>query len=72
MVWYIKMVWYASIFAKKYCTLVRYALFVMVRIRYIGMLYEFTYETFLVHWYGMFSAKPVAVNENLCDRTHTI
>ena len=27
---------YASIFAKKYGTLVRYAFFVMVRIRYVG------------------------------------
>ena len=30
------MVRYASIFAKKYGTLVRYAFFVMVRVQYVG------------------------------------
>ena len=32
----VSMVWYASIFAKKYGMLVRYAFFVMVRVRYVG------------------------------------
>ena len=31
---------YASIFAKKYGTLVRYAFFVVVRVRYVGTLFE--------------------------------
>ena len=31
---------YASIFAKKYGTLVRYAFFVMVQVRYVGTLFE--------------------------------
>ena len=33
---YVCTVWYASIFAKKYGSLVRYAFFVMVRVRYVG------------------------------------
>ena len=33
---YVGTVRYASISAKKYCTLLRYALFVMVRLRYVG------------------------------------
>ena len=33
---YVSAVWYASIFAKKYGTVVRYAIFVMVRVRYVG------------------------------------
>ena len=39
---YVSTVWYASIFANKYGTLVRYAFFVMVRVRYVGT----------VRWYG--------------------
>ena len=31
---------YASIFAKRYGTLVRYAFFVMVRVRYVGTWFE--------------------------------
>ena len=34
------MVRYASIFAKKYGTLVRYFFFVMVRVRYVSTLFE--------------------------------
>ena len=54
---YVGTVRYASIFAKKYGTLVRYAFFVMVRVRYdgtvrlscsgtgryVGTLFEFAY-----------------------------
>ena len=39
---------YASIFAKKYGTLVRYAFFVMVRVRYVGSLLELKISDF---WY---------------------
>ena len=38
---------YASIFAKKYGTLVRYAFFVMVRVRYVGTLFELKIPDFL-------------------------
>ena len=41
-------VWYASIFAKKYGTLMRYALFVMVRVWYVGTVrfkIELKYDT---------------------------
>ena len=34
---YVSTARYASIFGKKYSTLVRYAFFVMVRVRYVGM-----------------------------------
>ena len=34
---------YASISAKKYGALIRYAFFVMVRERYVGALFEFAY-----------------------------
>ena len=37
---------YASIFAKKYDTLVRYAFFVMVRVRYVGTLLELKISDF--------------------------
>ena len=37
---YVGTVLYASIFAKKYGTLVRYAFFVMVRVRYVDTLFE--------------------------------
>ena len=40
---YVDAVRQASIFAKKYGTLVRYAVFVMVRVGYVGTLFEFTY-----------------------------
>ena len=37
---YVGTVRYASIFAKKYGMLVRYVFFVIVRVRYVGMLFE--------------------------------
>ena len=37
---YVGIVRYASIFAKKYGTLVRYTFFTMVRVRYVGTLFE--------------------------------
>ena len=40
---YVGTVRYASTFAKKYGALVRYAFFVMVRVRYVGTLFEFAY-----------------------------
>ena len=43
---YVGTVRYASIFAKKYCTLVRCAFFVMIRVRYVGTLFELIYQTF--------------------------
>ena len=43
---YVGTVRYASIFAKKYGTLVRYAFFVMVRARYVGTLFEFKLPDF--------------------------
>ena len=39
----VSMVRYASVFAKKHGTLVQYAFFAMVRLRYVGTLYEFAY-----------------------------
>ena len=41
MVQYVSTVRYASIFAEKYVTLVRYAFFAMARVRYVGALFEF-------------------------------
>ena len=58
-VWQYGAVRYASIFPKKYDTLVQYAFFVMVRVRYFGTLFEFAYKTFYV--------QRVAVNEDSCD-----
>ena len=43
---YVGTVRYASIFAKKYGTLIRYAFFVMVRVRYVGMLFKFKIPNF--------------------------
>ena len=40
---YVGTVRYASTFAKKYGTLVRYAFLAMVRVRYVGTLFEFAY-----------------------------
>ena len=37
---------YASIFAKRYGTLVRYAFFVMVRVRYVGTWFELKIPNF--------------------------
>ena len=37
---YVGTVRYASIFAKKYGTLVQYAFFVIVQVQYVGMLFE--------------------------------
>ena len=42
---------YASIFAKRYGTLVRYAFFVMVRVRYVGTIGLFCNGTGTVRWY---------------------
>ena len=39
---------------------VRYAFLVMVRVRYVGTLFEFAYKTFYV--------QRAAVNEESCDR----
>ena len=48
MVQYVSTIRYASIFAEKYFTLVRYAFFVMVRVRYVGALFEFAdYKRFM-------------------------
>ena len=44
----------------RHCTLVRYAFFVMVQVRYIGTLFEFAYKTFYV--------LLAAVNKHLGDR----
>ena len=43
-------------FAKKYGTLVRHAFFVMVRMRYVGSLFEerFKRTKRTVYWYGTF------------------
>ena len=48
---YVGTVRYASIFAKKYGTLVRYAFFVMVRVRYVGTVHLFCNGT--VRWYAV-------------------
>ena len=42
-------------------TFVRYAFLVMVRVRYVGTLFEFVYLTFY--------EQRAAVNEDSCDRT---
>ena len=47
---YVGTVRYASIFAKKYCSLVRYVFFVMVRVRYVGKVRLFCNGTGTVHW----------------------
>ena len=44
---YVGTVRYASIFVKKYDTLVRYAFFVMVWVRYVGRLFELKMPDFL-------------------------
>ena len=41
------LVWYDSIFAKKYGTLVSYTFFVKVRVRYVGTLFELKIPDFL-------------------------
>ena len=43
---------YASIFARRYGTLVRYAFFVMERVRYVGTVRLFCNGTGTVRWYG--------------------
>ena len=48
---YVGTVRHASIFAKKYGTLVRYAFFVMVR--YVGMVRLFCNVTGMVRWYAV-------------------
>ena len=50
---YVGTVWYASIFAKKYGTLVRYAFFVMVRVRYVGTVRLLFDGTGMVRWYAV-------------------
>ena len=42
---------YASIFAKRYHMLVRYAFFVMARVRYVGTARLFCNGTSTVRWY---------------------
>ena len=49
---------YASIFAKKYATLVRYVFFVMVRVRHVGMVRLFCNGTGTVRWYALLIKKP--------------
>ena len=44
---------YASIFAKKYGTLIWYAFFVMVRVRYVGTVRFFCNGTGTVRWYAV-------------------
>ena len=44
---YVGTVRYASTFAKKYDTLARYPFFVMVRVRYVGTLFELKIQDFL-------------------------
>ena len=44
---------YASIFAKKYGTLVRYAFFVMVQVRYVGTVRLLCDSTGTVRWYAV-------------------
>ena len=46
-VWYIGKIQYASVFAKKYGTLVRYAFFIMVWVLYVGTLFELKIPDFL-------------------------
>ena len=50
---YVGTVRYASIFAKKYGTLVRYAFFVMVRVRYVGTVRLLCDGTGTVRWYAV-------------------
>ena len=51
--WQYGTVRYASIFAKKYGTLVRYAFFVKVRVRYVGTV-RLSYDgTGTVRWYAV-------------------
>ena len=50
---YVGTVQYASIFAKKYGTLVWYACFVMVRVRYVGTVCLFCNSTGTVRWYAV-------------------
>ena len=50
------MVRYASIFAKKYGTLVRYAFF--IKVRYVGTVRFFCKGTGTVRWYALRIQKP--------------
>ena len=50
---YVGRVRYASIFAKKYGTLVRYAFFVMVRVRYVGTVRLLYDGMGTVRWYAV-------------------
>ena len=50
---YVGMVRYASIFAKKYGTLVHYASFVMIRVWYVGTARLFCNGTGTVRWYAV-------------------
>ena len=51
--WQYGTVRYASIFAKKYGMLVRYAFFVMVRVRYVGTVRLLCDGTGTVRWYAV-------------------
>ena len=50
---YVGTVRYASIFAKKYGTLVQHVFFVMVRVRYVGTVRLFCKGTGTVRWYAL-------------------
>ena len=55
---YVGTVGYASIFAKKYGTLVRYVFIVMVRVRYVGTVRRFCKGTDTVRWYAILIKNP--------------
>ena len=58
MVWYVGTVRYASIFAKKYGTLVWYVFFVMVRVWYVGTVRLFCKGMGTVCWYALSIKTP--------------
>ena len=55
---YLGTVRYASIFAKKYGTLVRHVFFVMVWVRYVGTVRLFRKGTGTVRWYAFLIKNP--------------
>ena len=67
---YVGTVRYASIFAKKYGTLVRYAFFVMVRVRYDGTVRLFCSGTSTVRWYAVWiraTVRPMKIRATVPD-----
>ena len=62
---YLSTVWYASIFARKYGTLVRVAFFVMVHWQGTLVLRVLMYR---FYWYGTFYLQPAAINEDSSNR----